>query len=339
MSADPLTLPPVRRGEARAARARCAPRAALFLPDIDRSIAFDPTGEGRCGPDPVSVGLTWGEQAFVVRCPREVIDGLLSAFDAGVDGPGLPPDAAALLLEAALLPVLERAERATGRDIRLLELRPDAGPVPPGGLGLSLDGGERRWGLHVAAGEAGRDAVAELLSVWPAAPRAMARLPFPAAVRIGTTRLALWAIRSLCPGDAVLLEVGRGGGGMLVVGDAWLAEANRDGDGWHLSGALRPARSRDEVEWTMQDEDDVKRDAEFTIDVDELPVRLGFDVGRLDIALGELRRLNVGSIIELGRGAEDIVRISANGRLIGQGTLVDVEGKVGVRIVRMLDNG
>jgi type III secretion protein Q len=74
-------------------------------------------------------------------------------------------------------------------------------------------------------------------------------------------------------------------------------------------------------------------------DPDEIPVRITFDIGRIEIPLGELRRLGAGAVVELDRDIDQLVRISANGRPIGDGVLIDVEGRAGVRIVRLFDHG
>ena len=337
MSEVPLVLQKLSRAEMLDARAWSAPRGALTLPELDWQVTVDAARESRCGPTTMSVGVTWGEHRLTLRCPGELIDVAMKRLDPGLATMDRPSDLTALLIEAALLPALTAAEHATGRDIRLTSARLEVEPVPDERLALQLGDGERTWGLRI---DATRETVTEILSVWPVAPHAMGRLPVPAALRIGTTRLTLGAARSLGPDDAVLLEIGRGdGGGMLVVADAWLAEAARHEGGWKLEGRLRSARSRNDVEWTMQDGENGTDETESIGEVDDLPVRLAFDVGRLDITLGELRRLDVGSILDIGRDASDLVRISVNGKLVGQGTLMDVEGKIAVRIMRMFDNG
>ena len=72
-------------------------------------------------------------------------------------------------------------------------------------------------------------------------------------------------------------------------------------------------------------------------DVDDIPVQIRFDVGCANISLRELRRLGRGAVLSLGRSLDDLVEIRVNGCLIGRGTLVDVTGTVGVRIVSLID--
>jgi type III secretion protein Q len=338
-AALPLVLPQLGRAEARSARQRSAPRVALDLPGIGGRLSVDTAGIGRCGPSPMRVALTWGGHRLMVRCARDLLVRALGALAAELDIDRLAPDLTGLLLEASLLAALQMAEDATKEDIRLVSAEPETEPVPEAGLRLLIDDGERQWGLLVVSMEEDRDTIADLLSRWPVAPWPAEKLPFPAALRLGTTPLTVASLRSLRPDDAVLLKSERHEGGMLVVAEAWLAEVRRNGEEWRLDTALRPARSRQDGEWIMHDGGDGMQDDDAIGDPDELPVRLAFDVGRLDVSLGELRRFDAGSVLELNCSADELVRISANGRLIGQGALVDVNGSVGVRIVRMFDLG
>ena len=84
---------------------------------------------------------------------------------------------------------------------------------------------------------------------------------------------------------------------------------------------------------------DQQADAESAADLDDVPVTLTFEVGRLSVQLGQLRRYGPGSVVELGRSRQELVEIAAGGRPIGQGELVEIEGAVGVRIVRLFDHG
>ncbi|MFC4275306.1 type III secretion system cytoplasmic ring protein SctQ [Achromobacter aloeverae] len=68
--------------------------------------------------------------------------------------------------------------------------------------------------------------------------------------------------------------------------------------------------------------------------LDAIPVRLGFDLGARGMPLGEVRRLRPGQTLVLDREvAAAPVAIRANGRCIGHGELVDIDGRLGVRII------
>ena len=65
----------------------------------------------------------------------------------------------------------------------------------------------------------------------------------------------------------------------------------------------------------------------------ELPVRLHVILAEKEFTLGELETLAAGSIIELGREDSEPVALALNGRRMGRGELVRVDGKLGVRVV------
>ncbi|WP_395687942.1 type III secretion system cytoplasmic ring protein SctQ [Caenimonas koreensis] len=73
--------------------------------------------------------------------------------------------------------------------------------------------------------------------------------------------------------------------------------------------------------------------------IDDVPVRLTFDLGEREISLGDLRSLQPGYLFNLGRDPRSTVSIRANGRLIGEGELVDIEGRVGVSVLRFSIEG
>jgi len=69
------------------------------------------------------------------------------------------------------------------------------------------------------------------------------------------------------------------------------------------------------------------------LDVDAIPVRLTFDLGERTMTLAELRQLQPGAIFDLQRPlADGPVMVRANGALVGSGSLVEIDGRVGVCI-------
>ena len=63
-----------------------------------------------------------------------------------------------------------------------------------------------------------------------------------------------------------------------------------------------------------------------------LPVRVHVVLTQLEMSLGELNRLKPGSIVELDRDKSESVQLAVNGKIAGTGELVEIEGRLGVRI-------
>ncbi len=69
-------------------------------------------------------------------------------------------------------------------------------------------------------------------------------------------------------------------------------------------------------------------------DVESLPLQLHVVVGEREFTLAEIQSLSPGTVVELGTDRSDPVRLMINGKILGEGELVEVEGKLGVRVLR-----
>jgi type III secretion protein Q len=72
--------------------------------------------------------------------------------------------------------------------------------------------------------------------------------------------------------------------------------------------------------------------------LDGVPVRVQFEIGRVELPLGELRRLAPGSLVPFAHPPDKSVDILAHGKRIGLGSLVRIGDSLGVRIVRLFDH-
>jgi flagellar motor switch protein FliN len=89
-----------------------------------------------------------------------------------------------------------------------------------------------------------------------------------------------------------------------------------------------------DTQWSLKIEEILEKT--FTMDEQELgqlPVLLQVVLGDKEFTLAEIKKLGAGAIVELGRGKDEPVRLVANGKLVGEGELVEIEGKLGVRIL------
>jgi len=91
-------------------------------------------------------------------------------------------------------------------------------------------------------------------------------------------------------------------------------------------------------EWSMGNPTEAGPTGLDDSDLDDLPVRLVFEVGRVELSLGELQRLAPGALVPLSRPLDEPLDIMANGRRLGRGTLVRIGENLGVRIVSLVGN-
>lgn len=77
-------------------------------------------------------------------------------------------------------------------------------------------------------------------------------------------------------------------------------------------------------------------DADMLDVASDVPVQVIAVMGKKNITLKELAMLKLGSVLELNRPANEVVDLIAGGKLVAKGELVEIEGKLGVRIAKMM---
>lgn len=167
---------------------------------------------------------------------------------------------------------------------------------------------------------------------------ALRDLPVPVLVGFDGPRLPVADWQALRPGDVVLI-----GNGSLPPLQArapqllWPLVAAPDG--WRIAATAQPRPSPLESS-TMNDESpqdapgaDTEADGGDAI-ARNLPVQLAFDIGRVEVSIGDLAALQPGYVFALPaqlQGAN--VTIRANGRTAGRGEVVAVGDTLGVRLL------
>lgn len=177
----------------------------------------------------------------------------------------------------------------------------------------------------------------------------------PMRLRLGETRASVGDLEGLERGDIVVIErahaardgarfAGRVrvlvGAGVGVSVDGRVAEPGGDGETGARAlavvvegvngGAGREASERIEME------NEELRDGEAGAALEGLLLTLHVELPARRISLEELSRLRAGQVLELGCRPTDPVELVADGRRVAVGELVDVEGRLGVRVTRLV---
>jgi type III secretion protein Q len=72
---------------------------------------------------------------------------------------------------------------------------------------------------------------------------------------------------------------------------------------------------------------------------EQIPVRVTFDLGERTLTVAELRELKPGFTFDLGRDLRRAVAIRAQGQVIGEGELVEIDGALGVAVTSLGPRG
>ena len=156
---------------------------------------------------------------------------------------------------------------------------------------------------------------------------------------IGYQLLRLPLLRSLQPGDAVLMDDSR----LVHPRSArWLFETHIirwtcSGDGTWTCKGLETMESHliQETLTKSSAAEDIPVGEKATGRMDDIPVLLTFTAGQTSLAIRELLSLSVGQIVDLNCPASTRVTISTHGQVIGVGELIDIEGRLAVEIISL----
>lgn len=339
----PFSFPEISDERARLSRRLCRATAPLSLPGLPGwRVAF----AGRASTRPAAVTTLYAETPFgpaEVEVPIGHLRALFEALEPGLSAPPPAPpwpartsrEASLLLVELALSPLFQLLERAAGGPITLLaQVDSDAGEAEEReALRLVFDlAGVRAEGRLIVP-PAASEFLAAVLARLPPPPRPA--LTWPVAVRIASATLPAREVAALCAGDAIVPGAGWLGAarGLIVFAERWCWEVERRGSQLCLVSPRRPFSGPLFEELAMQEPPSAAVEVQAGAEIGELPVRLVFELGRLEVTLADVERLAPGQVLELARDPERAIDVLANGRRIGSGEIVSVGGRLAVRLV------
>jgi type III secretion protein Q len=304
---------------------------------------------GRCRLD-----VTVDDACGAVILSRPLIEAVIAALDPNLELDRLRPPHIALLLELALGDALSMLEASLGLRLAITAVRADdddrqnsaaslAVKITVEGLGtfcgeLLLQPGHAIMFAHFlnrCAPPPNPPPLAEEERV-----EAAIELPVAVCVRAAAATFAVGEIATLSPGDVVMADDSRQQlrTAVAVIAEHLVAPVALTAAGAQI--AARPTRAHGSLwEWSMENGGDRSPvDVLQKTDLDDIPVKLLFELGRVELSLAEIRQLAPGALIPMLRPLEDSVDILANGRRIGRGNLVQIGDSMGVRITRLFDN-
>ncbi len=289
------------------------------------------------GIEPVNgrmqIEADWGGARCFIRLDEAWVWQMASSLIGQRCGPEMDETLRQIVLETAFNEVTAHIEASTRK--RFSVLSSNSQVMPPEdwfGFGFSLDDDEVATEGEIWVESAGLGYLASALRNVASRPSAFStwsHVPVPMQFQIGWTDLLPGTLAELIVGDVVLLD------------EYWISEGSNIGLNFGSGIAAKGIMSGSVIKVTkepgayMQNNDDYDSDAEAEDILDEINVRINFDLGERVISFAELRLLEPGYIFELGRDLRRAVTIRANGKAIGEGELVDVDGQTGVAVLRL----
>lgn len=339
--AEPLDLELVTANDAATANAFYGRRPPLELTvageSFELAAAWPPRGTAQYPTKFISFRLA-NDDIGEIEMPQSLVDRWLMRADDAADLSRLKPAHAALLLEAALADEISWLESRLQCRIALtgVDVAGNASGSMPFAIALARGGKHETCALHFSnPGWATR--LGRLMDEAGHGPPIPSTIPLRIGLRLGAVNISIGELKSLSPGDVVLLDHEEGTS-ILVVEDLFFAPVTVTGGSTQIIS--RPTQlAGSKWEWTMnQVKQPQSADTLEDSDLEGLPVTLVFEAGRAAMPLGEIKRLAPGSIVPLPDRTDQTVDIVANGKRVGQGELVRIGEGLGVRILRIFDN-
>lgn len=289
---------------------------------------------------PFVVGMEWGGASLSLAAPRSLLALLCAHVFPQTRLDVLPEPVALAGFELVWSELGNRLEPLTGRKVRLARAAladPRELEAMPYRFVVSLDSEVAGDGLQALLCADG--AALALLALL--ARRVPERIPDAAApatpirlqLELGEMHLPMSALRTLATHD------------LLVPDNAINAETP---ELWLRADACHIARARLQggaliVESILEKEAPMSissapipdEDLETPAVLDELEVRLTFDLGYRTVRLADLAALSPGQILPLDAALPRLVSIRVNRQLIGRGELVRVDDAIAVRVLEM----
>lgn len=338
----------VTRAEATAGNVLCR-LAAVAAREFETEIAFDaPTAAA--GQEMVELAVSINGSEMRLFVPPDMVHRAARSFFGLARDHTVPESLVGAAIEATLAPWIARLEKAAGIEIGVRGM----GVAGPEAAGRSALG----FRLPALAGSG-------VVAVSPPIGLALPKLPVPAwtdgnaltvraSIAVAEVGLSVAELEQLAAGDVIVLPgataatsahvhlaisphtsiIAEIKGNQLIVARAGKSMSTTDtAPGAKPAPAAKPAASPAKpgaAPAAAAPEPVVPAAA-----IEELPLRIVFDLGEVELSLAEVKALVPGQVIDLAREPGHAVRVSVNGRRIGAGEIVEIEGRLGVRITEL----
>lgn len=297
-------------------------------------------------PDDLSascrVDVTVDGAPGTLRVSRSLIKALISKLDPDQGADHLDPRHLALVLELALADALSTLESGLGSQLAISSVEKSGDSANEAAslvFRIAVDGlGSSFVELLLPARHAIR--LAHFLDRCGGGVVPEIELPIPVHIRIAAATCSVGEIATLSPGDVVTADhrCHEERTAVAVLAEHLAAPITLSAAGARLTAP--PLRIQGSFwEWSMASGGDSSQADLKDTELDDIPVKILFELGRVELSLAEVRQLAPGALIAVPRLLEESVDISANGRRIGRGSLVRIGDNLGVRITRLFHHG
>lgn len=338
---DPLPLETIPSHYVDALNAFYRPRPSLKFQFAGRNVRLSPTWmeEEPDVHDPCTVTIKIDGETAELVLPKSVLELILTSLDPSIPFDDLYADHRAIILESICSSFLDKLEAELGCSLTIVTVAKGQGRwggsyVPLLPMVIQIQGLGISWGL-LRLEPTYLLRFAQLLNSTGELKRSPLDAPAEICMRWASVRLSLEEIRSLNPGDIILIDhsCSQPGMAVAVMEEHLIAPVALTPNGYRVTGVPRRAQGS-AMEWSVQARHKQARNIEAGT-IADLPMDVFFEYGRLNSSLEEIRTLSPEHTYPLVRPLQDGLDIVVNGTVIGRGELTKIGQGVGVRVTRL----
>ena len=333
VTATPLELPAVSPSELQLSRLLCN-RHTQYPFTLREDQCFLALGSNKHDLEPeYTIGLTINDQPVHWFINHALLDQLLPSPLDHNSIRKLPNDLSHAALQHAFGPILDIASQASGLTIKFTDIEhsPSSDKTKELCLNLSLAGTK-----HKSLGTA-TPFILEILSHLPAHQQGQAPdISIWANLFLGRSMLSQQEVSDLTVGDVVFLQ-------QHVTGQQLAIRVNKhtafvgEAEGTTITLRQRMDLMEEHEELEPQAPEATTEPEGVGVDLSELSVELLFEIGNQQFSAQEIQNMKPGYVFELDRPIEQPVSVRANGKLIAQCELVQIDNRLGARITKLGD--
>jgi type III secretion protein Q len=324
-------------------------RNASFLLATKRyTLGFRPFG--RKIPEQTALAVTVDGLEFELLVPGTFFTETVPGFPGDDALADFPPELGNALVEVAMEDLLDAfdAWASTRSMVTGYGVEPsDIGERSPRiclHLDLAREGGNRVFPVCLTFGPNALDLVTQLVGkLEPLASALPEGLTVGAGIERGRAVLTVAEFGALCPNDIILIDPWSCGQDLRVNLAPGIAFWGRHENNTVTITGKAEDKSMQEMEEKGQETlaetlAKTTKTTQTATTIDEIPMEIVFEAGEKRLTMGELKEIRPGFVFDLGKDLTQPIAIRVNGKIVGKGELVEIEGRLGVRVRELLDH-
>lgn len=302
----------------------------FLIPDISKKATFQLSSKRSASVADFSVFLwiTLGGTPYLVMMDRMPLERELKEVLQGKSLAELPDDLALASIITAFNPLLNVIEREMRSDLRVIkyatQYQGNIEKLPKLFFSLAI---ERDVSVEITLlmkKDKILDVINILKKVSPSSNISLEKIRTPVYFEQGYSVISKPILFSIVEGDILLIDSPR--------------PINRDDLVVRCVTGKRfkAVKSNNTLNYSLQEEAYMENNGKKQkIDINQIPLTITFDVGEKLLSLQELQEVGPGYTLDIGKVPNDLVTLRIDNMIFGKGEIVDIGGRLGVRVTAM----